>query len=134
MAAYWLIPISGSDPAVLGAERMRLAAEEGEALRRLAAEVHPRLLMSFKLGLLLGDDEDEACGIAGAGDLPLGEPGDIALTGSFSVSHCGTAFMDRLPSPAEALAIAAALPPVSHVRTLRAWWESGKRAMLLKEE
>ncbi|TLS50369.1 hypothetical protein FE782_20290 [Paenibacillus antri] len=134
MSGYWLTPIQGEDPAVLSKERIRLSPEEGDALRRLAAEAHPRLLPSFKLGMLLGDDED-ACGFGPPAEaLRLDEDVDVALTGPLAVSHCGAAFLDRLLSPAEALALAAALPPVSHVRTLLGWWREGKQAMLLKEE
>ena len=135
MSGYWLTPIQGNDPAVLSKERIRLTPEEGEALRRLAAEAHPRLLPSFKLAMLLGDDDADACGSGLPSEsLRLDEDVDVALTGSLAVSHCGAAFLDRLPSPAEALALSAALPPVSHVRTLLRWWREGKQAMLLKEE
>jgi hypothetical protein len=134
MAGYWLTAVVGTDPAVLPKGRVRLTTEDGETLRRLAAAAHPRLLPSFKLGMLLGDD-DEACGAdADVSPLPLDEPIALELSGPFAVSHCGAAFLDRLPHPAEALALAAALPPVSHVRTLLAWWREGKGAILLKEE
>ncbi len=136
MAGYWLTTIVGTNPAVLTKERLRLTTAEGESLRRLASAVHPRLLPSFKLALLLGDD-DASCGI-GDGDaaamLRLDQPVDISLSGPLAVSHCGAAFLDRLLNPAEALAVAAALPPVSHVRTLLDWWRQGKSVMLLKEE
>ncbi|HZG74338.1 MAG TPA: hypothetical protein VEZ72_00650 [Paenibacillus sp.] len=135
MAGYWLTAVVGTEPAVLPKGRVRLTTEEGEELRRMAGTAHPRLLPSFKLAMLLGD-EDEACGTGAdvTSSLPLEEPVDIELSGPFVVSHCGAAFLDRLPHPAEALALAAALPPVSHVRTLLAWWREGKGAILLKEE
>jgi len=130
---YWATPVVGTpDAPTLLSARFPLEAEEGDALRRLAQAAHPFLLPSFKLALLLGDDE-AACGGEGA-SLRLDEPGDVTLAAPLAVSHCGAALLDRLLSPAEALAAADRLPPDPRLDAVRAWWRAGWRAMLLKEE
>lgn len=139
MPAYWLVPMTRSEPVTLGSERVALSAAEGEALRRMFAAAHPRLLPSFKLALLVGGDED-ACGPENGEALPpLSSPGDIVLDGGLSLSHCGHAFVERLAAPAEALrAIEAVFPEEGAADELAArvrdWWRQGYRAMLLKEE
>jgi hypothetical protein len=133
METYWLTPITRSEPVVLGAERVALSAEEGEALRGLFAETHSWLLPSFKLALLIG--EDDACGYEDEdGELSLRQEGDIPLEGVQAISHCATAFVERLLAPEKALALASSIPSVPRVETVREWWRSGFLVMLLKEE
>jgi len=134
MKAYWLTPVSSTEPLTLAPPRIALSPEEGEALRRLAAEAHPRLLPSFKLALLLGED-GEACGIGADAAVPLEGDGDVVLTGPLAASPCAVAFAERLLAPEEALRLAEKLAPEApHAATLRGWWSSGLRAMLIKEE
>ncbi|HZG88292.1 hypothetical protein [Paenibacillus sp.] len=135
MKTYWLTPVSATEPLTLASPRIALSPEEGDALRRLSAEAHPRLLPSFKLALLLGED-GEACGTgADVAELRLDEGGAVVLTGPLAASSCAVAFAERLLAPDEALRLAEKLAPhAPHADALRAWWSSGLRAMLIKEE
>lgn len=132
---YWLTPVAGpNETPVLSSFRFAIAAEEGEALFRLAHAAKPFLLPVFKLRLLIGD-RDAACGPNGAGDLRLEEPGDVTLRGALALSGCGAALLERLPEPRDALAAAKTLPPnAPHLGTVRKWWLEGHRVVLLKDE
>lgn len=150
MASYWLVPVEGDDPLVIGADRMLLGGgSQPEAFREKLHRLHPRFLPMVKAAILPGEPEPApdgtgaACGSEEAP--PLSEPGPIVYDGRpYGLSECGRAFMDRLPllrEQAEWLALAEDGPAggwtaqeTQWLAAVRAWNESGRRAMLLKED
>lgn len=145
MTRYWLTPIVGYSPLVLGAERLCLPAdEEFDDLRQMAGLQHPRLLPMFKLSLLLSDDE-EICG-SELVELDLTDDEDIRFDGEpFHLSHCAEAFMDRLLTRQEVkahlLALQAQMQAGTTAGKLKAWmnqwlaWvEAGYDIVLLRED
>jgi hypothetical protein len=146
LSVYWLTPVKALSPVTLGGERIKIGGEDAETFRRAMHAIHPRLLLSFKSALLLSDDEDMCGTQEDEGALVLESDGPIVFGDGFlQLSHCGEAFLDRLPNPAEAAALLSAAkpylkaalrrPPIdSWLETAAAWWAQGYRVMLLKEE
>jgi hypothetical protein len=143
MTRFWLTPIVGYSPLVLGADRLCLLAdEEFEAFRQLAGMQHPRLLPMFKLSLLLSDDE-EVCG-SELVELDLTDDEDIKFNGDpFHLSHCAEAFMDRLLTRQEVKGYLLAMQAQSGATEgkLKVWmnqwleWvEAGYDIVLLRED
>ncbi|MCZ8511201.1 hypothetical protein O9H85_01850 [Paenibacillus filicis] len=151
MARYWLTPVTWEEERVtLGSERFSL---EPEALHlplvRKLRERYPRLLLPFKIGLLLGDEADEeACGTSA---IPFAMDGGKALTlaaayedsaqeGVWPLSHCAEAYLHRLPLPHEALewlsageeAAEGELP--AWLERMKDWLKAGAQVIMLKEE
>ena len=104
MTRYWLTPIVGYSPLVLGADRLDCSPlTKLEAFRELANGRHPRLLSMFKASLLLSDDE-EICG-SELVELDLSHFEAIVFDGDpYHLSHCAEAFLDRLLKREEAWA------------------------------
>jgi|GEM_PF-2045875 len=129
MARYWLTPVTAKEPLTLGAGRLICEPqEELERLRELLAGLHPRLLPLFKASLLPGDDAD-ACGSEEAEPDWAGGR-DIRFDGlPLTLSHCGEAFIDRLLSPREALALLgeAGFGAQSNIAPQAAFAEGGER-------
>lgn len=152
MATYWLTPVDGEDPLVLGEARIHLA--QGPVLEmfreKLYRRIHPRALPMVKAAILPGEpsriEEDAPGSSCGAEDLPsLSEPGPVVFDGfPLSLSECGRAFIDRLPLAEEqwkwfndALSDPAGdwtEQETDWLLTAAAWVRSGRRAMLVKEE
>lgn len=102
MTRYWLTPIVGYSPLVLGADRLDCSPlTKLEAFRELANRRHSRLLSMFKASLLLSDDE-EICG-SELVELDLSHSEAIVFDGDpYHLSHCAEAFLDRLLKREEA--------------------------------
>lgn len=141
MANWWLVPLDSTEPVVLGRERICCSGSAAEQLLEEARALHPRLLFGFKAELLLDDGDDSTCG--GGEHLPLagGEP--IRLDGHpLTLSHCAEAFLDRLPSPKEAVPLLEKLveklssvegPPVLWAQAALRHNEAGKYVIMLRE-
>ncbi|SDM89704.1 hypothetical protein SAMN04487897_101410 [Paenibacillus sp. yr247] len=143
MTRYWLTPIVGYSPLVLGADRMECTPiPELEAFREIANVKHPRLLSMFKSSLLLSDDE-EICG-SELVELDLSQREGVVFDGNhFHLSHCAEAFLDRLLKRQEALDMVSSIDDgclenhAQHIiwknQWLR-WLESGYDVILLRED
>lgn len=148
MAAYWLIPVQwNGDCALLGEDRLLLEPEEARIQFMEAFQtVHPRLLLSFKAELLLGDEALEACGTE---SLPfdLGQGQAIRLTtgepqqeqpdqAGYLLSHCGEAYFNRLMTPQEASTLMPKVIPGKDtqrwVEAVREWLAQGRHVILLR--
>lgn len=139
---YWLTPIMGYSPLVLGAHRLDCKPlPELEAFRELVKAKHPRLLLMFKSSLLFSDDE-EICGSELA-ELDLSWSGDIVFDGDpFLLSHCAEAFLDRLEKRREVLNQVSSLVEDSILDAQQTdwanqwlrWLESGYDVILLRED
>jgi hypothetical protein len=146
MSVYWLTPVTGLSPATLGGERIMIAGENAEAFRSMMYKIHPRLLLTFKSALLVSGDGDKCGPDGGEADIHLKPPGPVVFDGSSLVlSHCGEAFLERLPDPEEAVARLHAADPALRsgleqppygdwLNYAVQWWSLGYRVMLLKEE
>jgi hypothetical protein len=151
MALYWLTPVEGEDPLVLGADRKLLqASPELETFReKLQRRIHPRVLPMVKAAILPGEPssgQEEAGAFCGSEEAPtMAVPGPVVFDGHpYTLSECGRAFMDRLPllqEQAEWLEKTAAFGAGDWtdqenvwLRILTGWVKSGRRAMLVKEE
>ncbi|MDQ0921314.1 hypothetical protein [Paenibacillus sp. V4I5] len=141
MTRYWLTPITGYSPLVLGADRLDCSPlTKLEAFREMANGRHPRLLSMFKASLLLSDDE-EICG-SELVELDLTHSDDVVFDGDpFHLSHCAEAFLDRLLKREEALDLVSSLDDstldaqqiIWKNQWLR-WLELGCDVILLRED
>jgi hypothetical protein len=141
MTRYWLTPIMGYSPLVLGADRLDCSPLANlEAFRELANGRHPRLLSMFKASLLLSDDE-EICG-SELIELDLAHSDAVVFNGDpFHLSHCAEAFLDRLLKRKEALELVSSLNDsaldaqqiIWKNQWLR-WLELGCDVILLRED
>lgn len=148
MATYWLVPVEQEDPLVLGADRISLGGIAApDNFRAKLHQIHPRLLPMVKASILPGDPEEDAdLSACGAGpDLPLHENVPLAFNGLPHVlSECGRAFIDRLPLLREQMSLLAEAVRSSDggwtaeerewLKLLLSWNETGRKAMLLKED
>lgn len=151
MARYWLTPVDGEDPLVLGGDRRLL--QEGPTLEvfrsKLQRAGHPRFLSMVKAAILPGDPSEEVNAGASCGSveaISLAVPGEIMFDGVLlGLSECGRAFIDRLPLLREqeewlglALMTAATEGWTDEERlwlqTMEAYVRSGRKVMLVKEE
>jgi len=109
MTVYWLTPIINQEPLTFGAGRVALpAVPKVEAFRQKLYDVHPRLLSMVKAGILPSlEEEDKDSSSCGEGTEPEWDNAmDLVWDGSpYTLSTCGMAFLDRLPSAAEQLAL-----------------------------
>jgi len=154
MSAYWLVPAAweGQD-VVLGHERVKLAPEELRvSFCQSLQTVHPRLLLLFKAHLLLSDDSAEACGsdeleftLSESGDIRLSSTGELwggteepPAVPSWSLSHCGEAYLNGLMSPSEAAARLAQARVEPEARpwyeAMSGWLAEGRIVMMLRED
>lgn len=138
---YWLTPIMGYSPLVLGADRVECKPlPELEAFREMMKAKHPRLLLMFKSSLFLSDDE-EICG-SELVELDLSCFGDVVFDGDpFHLSHCAEAFLDRLPKRQEALDLLSSMEDSvlgalqrEWVNQWLRWLEVGYDVILLRED
>jgi hypothetical protein len=148
MAVYWLVPVEQEDPLVLGADRISIGGGAApDHFRAKLHRIHPRLLPMVKASILPGDPDEEAdLSACGAGsDLPLHENVPLAFDGTPHVlSECGRAFIDRLPLLREQMSLLDAAVGSSDddwtaeerewLKLLLSWNETGRKAMLLKED
>lgn len=143
MTRYWLTPIVGYSPLVLGRERVVVpSGEDLESFRMAASNLHPRLLPMFKASLLLSDDED-VCG-SDLVEFDLTQSGDLVFDGNpFHLSHCAEAFLDRLLPVKEALVFVKKMeesfdpsqgPHGAWSKQWLAWLEAGYELVLLRED
>ncbi|NQX65436.1 hypothetical protein HQN90_04770 [Paenibacillus alba] len=143
MTRYWLTPILGYSPLVLGSERIHCTPlADLEAFRLIASRKHPRLLPLFKSGLLLSDDED-VCG-SELVELDLSELEDIVFNGDpYHLSHCAEAFLDRLLTRQETWELVSSISEIDwddqdhdvkwKQQWLR-WLEAGFDVIMLRED
>lgn len=141
MTRYWLTPIAGYSPLILGADRLDCSPlTKLEAFREMANGKHPRLLSMFKANLLLSDDE-EICG-SELVELDLTHSDAVVFDGDpFHLSHCAEAFLDRLLKREEALDLVSSLDDsaldaqqiIWKNQWLR-WLELGCDVILLRED
>lgn len=104
-AICWLTPVKSLEPLILGAERLPLPAEGAlEAFRSVLSKKYGPWILPMVKGAILAADSDEegasGLGACGSGDGPLlSQPGEITFDSRpYSLSECGQAFIDRLPS------------------------------------
>jgi len=148
MAVYWLVPVEREDPLILSADRIFLGGGVApDNFRAKLHRLHPRLLPMVKASILPGEgDEETDLSACGAGpDLPLHEGLPISFDGMpHTLSECGRAFIDRLPllreqqsQLVEAVNRSDAgwtLEEKEWLKLLLSWNETGRKAMLLKED
>lgn len=151
MAKFWLIPIKwDGDYALLGEERLLLEPEEAR-IRFLDAlrPVHPRLLLSFKVELLLADDALEACG-SDEHPFDLGQGQAIRFAAGeqqgmeteqvedYPLSHCAEAYFNRLMTPREASSLLSETVTDKEMEpwleTMRKWLAQSRYVILLRED
>lgn len=97
---YWLTPVTGYDPTVLGKDRKALDSSLADTLRKNMNQLHPRLLPFVKASVLPGSEED--CGWDDL--LDLEEEGEMTFDGqSLTISHCGEHFFHSLLTPEKSL-------------------------------
>lgn len=104
MPTYWIMPVESDDPLILAADRVCiLGSSEWEQFRAKLHHLKPRLLPMVKGSILPVDPAAplfEACGSETGPVYDKTGPVSFAC-GSFSLSDCGRAFVDRLPSALE---------------------------------
>ncbi|MEW9701648.1 hypothetical protein [Paenibacillus sp. SI8] len=142
MTRYWLTPIINKSPLCFGASRICCEPSlELNKLRDAAHQLHPRLLPMFKSSLLLSDDEEQ-CG-SELVQLELGTPMDIVFDGEpLHLSHCASAFLDRMLDTFEACGLVASLDNSGNqselhqlwMRSWLNWLEAGWDVILLRED
>lgn len=145
---YWLTPVLCEDEDVILLEgREELPAEEAVEFMRRLKTVHPRMLVSFKANLLLSEEAEAACGVD---EVPFAlSSGESIIFGpaaeALELSHCGQAYLDRLPSAREfgewlsqaetgLLADEASSRMLGWVRMMKSWHDRGWSVTLLRED
>jgi len=149
LASYWLTPVNGEDPLVLGEDRLLMPA--GPLLEdfrgKLHQGAHPRFLPMVKAAILPGDDHESAGAVCGSESSPsFAEQGDVVFDGApYTLSECGRAFIDRLPHLREQeewlrrVQLTAEADGWTELETgwlqfISIYVRSGRRVMLVKEE
>ncbi|WJH33062.1 hypothetical protein N6H14_23100 [Paenibacillus sp. CC-CFT747] len=143
MTTYWLTPADTTGFLVLEKDRFACEpVEEVAPFREKLTSIHPRLLMLFKAGTLLSDEEPSVCGSAGL-ELQWDNGKPIEFDGSsYVLSSCAEAFLDRLPSVEEVRAgldqalLRTGWTPIQQMwlASMKEWTASGRRVLLIKED